>query len=244
MQRLLISLFIITITSNLYAQSFEYKMMQTGTIKIDDDDSRNLDGLSILLWIGTQTQANSIMASQKLSEELKQEQPNPEEVKKWKDIIKEWEEYSKENRIGREEQVNCSVEYIIDSQNKLKIVGKTTRGDILFEFGKGHNQQFFLYPDEDKNKDFYIGVFDNGGKGLIGIIEQNQHDATIYIGDIKHSDYFEFIQLYVMPRGIMNSNGEYTPTFNANENSLKRLMPKILSIFPKDKDGDRWMLCK
>lgn len=226
------------------AQELSYKIMQTGSMKMDDD-ARNLEGLSVALWVATESQVALERDSKALAEELAKGQPDKEKVEKLRKDISQWEETTKVNRIGNEEKMECFINYIFDSQNKLRIVGKTRKGDELFEFGKGHNQQLFLYRiDEDDSNSFYIGVYDNGGSGLIGVIEQRDSEATIYIGNVKHAEFMEFIKLYIMPNGVFNSSGEFTPFFKANEDKMKSLRQNLIKFFPKDKDGDRWMLCK
>lgn len=245
MKKIIIAIFLAGFVIETFAQELNYKIMQTGSMKMDDDDMRNLDGLSIVLWVAKESQAALERDSKALAEELKKGQPDKEKVEKLRKDISQWEETTKVNRIGNEEKMECFINYVVDSQNKLKIIGKTKTGDVLFEFGKGHNQQLFLYRiDEDDSSSFYIGVYDNGGSGLIGVIEQRDSEATIFIGNVKHAEYIEFINLYIMPNGVINSTGEYTPFFKANEDKMKSLKSNLLRIFPKDSDGDRWMLCK
>lgn len=223
------------------AQTLDYKIMLAGSLKIEDDDDRNLDGLSIILWVTTESIGNYNRDMKSLKEEQFKQNPDQNKILELKDEIKKWQEMHEEHVIGREEHVKSSVEYVFDSQKKMKIIGRSSAGDILFEFGQGHNQQFFLYPSDD---DFYIAVFDNNDRSLVAIIEQRDHEATIFYGDIKRSNNIEFFRLYIMPIGIENSNGEYTQDFKSNERKMTNLMSNILSAFPEDKDGDRWMLCK
>mgnify|MGYP006988862911 CR=1 FL=1 len=245
MKKYLLAILLAGFAYQSFSQELNYKIMQTGSMRMDDDDSRNLYGLSIVLWVATESQVALERDSKALAEELSKPRPDKEKVEKLKKDINQWEETTKVNRIGNEEILDCSINYIFDSQNKLRIVGKTRNGDELFEFGKGHNQQLFLYDiDDNEGNSFYVGVFDNGGSGLIGVIEQRDSEATIYIGNVKKAEYMEFVKLYIMPNGVMNSTGEYTPFFKANEDRMKSLKQNLLKAFPKDSDGDRWMLCK
>lgn len=241
MKRLFLILFFIPLLVPVTAQTLDYKIMLAGSLKIEDDDDRNLDGLSLILWVATESIGKYNRDLKTLKEEQSKQDSDPNKIYELKDDIKKWQEMHNEHIIGKEEHVKSYVEYVFDTQKKMKIIGRSSTGDILFEFGQGHNQQFFLYPSEN---DFYIAVFDNNDKSLIAIIEQRDLEATVFYGDIKKSNNIEFFRLYIIPMGIENSNGEYTQDLDANKKNLTNLMSNILSAFPEDKDGDRWMLCK
>lgn len=245
MKRIVLVSLLAFISCVSFAQKLEYKIMQTGSIKMDDDDMRNLDGLSIVLFVAKGAQDMYERLQKELAEEQSKLQPDQSKLSKLREDVSEWEKTAKVNRIGREETMNCTVEYIFDSQNKLKIIGKTQKGDVLFEFGNGHNQELYLFGVEDGDNEGYfdIAVYDHGGGGLIGVVKNTILETTIFIGSIKKADYIEFVDLYVMPNGALN-DGTYTAQLDANQNIAKGIRQRLKSAFPKDKDGDRWMLCK
>lgn len=238
------SLFIIS-CCGCFAQRLDYTIMQTGQIKLEEESDRNLDGLSVVYWVATESNAGYIEATKRLSEELAKKPSNKAIIDSLRKNVEFYEETAKIHRVGKEELVGCTVEYIVDSQNKLTIVGKTKNGNKLFEFGKGHNQELVLYGvDENDNEDFFdIAVYDHGGGGLIGIVRRTLLESQIFIGSIKRDEYIEFIDLHVIPSGQLN-DGTYTALLDANQVTSKRIRQKMISIFPKDSDGDRWMLCK
>ena len=235
MKRSFIILIVIMIVGVASAQRVNYSKMQTGYILIENDGDRTIDGLTVIQWVATESVKNLEKDSKELSEELRKKQPDQEKVNKLKKDIQQWEETAKKHRIGREEPLGCYIEYIIDDQGKLKIVGKTKDGIVLFEFGKGHNQELVLYTEDD-DKDFNIGIFDHGGGGIVGVVQQWMYNSTIYIGNVKHDQYIEYIAL---------DTGDDQQILNdQNSDAVTLLRKKLLSIFPKDSDGDRWMLCK
>lgn len=217
------------------AQRVNYTKMQTGSILIEDDDDRTIDGLTIIQWVATESVKNLEKDSKELSEELRKSQPDQEKVNKLRKDIQQWEETAKKHRIGHEESLSSYIEYLIDDQGKLKIVGKTKDGNVLFEFGKGHNQELVLYTEDD-DEDFNIGIFDHGGGGIVGVIQQWTYNSTIYIGNVKHDQYIEYIAL--------DTSDDQKIINDQNSGTVTLLRKKLLSIFPKDSDGDRWMLCK
>ena len=223
------------------AQKLNYTKMQTGTIMIENFTS--MDDVTIALGVATLAPKSLEEDSEKLKEELSKSQPDQEKVNELSERIQSWEEAAKRNKIGQEESLGISLEYLIDEQKKLTIVGKTVDGNVLFEFGKGHNQVLFLYDYDDDNPvfcafkgTFYICIYDQGNGGMVGVVEQSENCATIYMGDVKHDQYIEFVDF--------NTYNDQIALIDKNKKSFLSLRTKLLSIFPKDSDGDRWMLCK
>ncbi len=235
MKRLFAFLFATIIICSMSAQKLNYTKMQTGSIMIEDDDDRTIDGLTVIKWVAIETLKDFEIDSKKLAEELHKSQPDQEKVDKLRKDIQKWEEISKKHRIGKEEPLGSYLEYLIDEKGKLKIVGRTVDGNVLFEFGKGHNQELVLYTEDD-DEDFNIGVFNHGGGDIVGVIQQWKYDATVFIGNVRHDQYIEFITL--------DTSDNQNAIDEKNGASVSSLRKKLLSIFPKDNDGDRWMLCK
>lgn len=61
-------------------------------------------------------------------------------------------------------------------------------------------------------------------------------------GSLKIEDDHNLAGLSIW--GATESIGNYNRDFKSNEKKMTNLMSNILSAFPEDKDGDRWMLCK
>lgn len=241
---LLIYVFIL-ISLASFAQKLDYTLMQTGQIKLENEEDRNIEGLTLVYWVASEYHAGYEKATKRLSEELAKGHSDKALLDSLRKDVQFHEEEAQKHRVGKEEIINCSVEYIVDSQNKLTIIGKTNSGDVLFEFGKGHNQELFLYGvDEDDNEDYFdIAVYDHGGGGLVGVVRRTLLESQIFIGSIKHDEFIEFVDLHVIPAGQLN-DGTYTTKLDANKEISKCIRKKMITIFPKDKDGDRWMLCK
>ena len=245
MKKGLFILFLVTFCVSSYSQTIRYNSLRTGSFSINPDSEDNNEMQYFNVWAEFEIEELHDENIRRLNKEVSKTTPDPEEVKRLKKLIEDFEadpdtkESRERNVIGKRELMACSIDYIIDNDNKLKIVGKTESGDLLFEFGMGHNQELILENDDkDEYSIIWIHVYNHDGGGRIAKFEQSDIDCKVYIGDVKRGERTEVISL------AFDNIDENRETINENEMNRKQLIKRLLQVFPKDKDGDRWMLCK
>lgn len=230
--------FIVVLSCN--AQIFKYNSCRISNFAIDPlsegSNSEQCAICALKLYVLDIWDENYLL----LKREQEEEYPNDSIIKQLQQRIKEQEndELYKENKIGKQEFMPCYVEYIVDSDNKLKIIGKTSTGDVLFEFGKGHNQELIIQDDEKHHSCIYLDIFNHDGGSRIAQIMQSSTICDVFVGDIAQNTGTEAIRLSIY------KIGENKAVASENDDTYEILKRKLLQIFPKDEDGDRWMLCE
>lgn len=122
MKRIVLVSLLAFISCASFAQKLEYKIMQTGSMKMNDDDMRNLDGLSIVLFVAKGAQDMYERLQKELAEEKSKPQPDQSKLSKLREDVSEWEKTAKANRIGREENINCTVKISLTVKISSKLL--------------------------------------------------------------------------------------------------------------------------
>lgn len=229
-------LLVLSLAAN--AQIFKYSSLRTssyGCVESENDSQFSL--VELMSDVEDIHEENK----EQLRKEIAKPSPNESEVARLKEAIKSWENdnLEKGNIIGQKEPIDSYVEFSIDSDNKLKVIGKTSKSEVLFEFGKGHNQELILENDDaNEYSIIWINVFNHNGGERIAKFSCSDINCLFMIGNAKKGERTEVVTL------SFDSIEKNRKVVDGNETVRKQLIQRLLQIFPKDKDGDRWMLCK
>lgn len=224
---------LLTNTLSSYAQFLEYKTFQSALIEVDQKNKScvllNAHGKADL-----QVKNSHDFLQRALDKELSEKNSDNDRIVKIRRALQENKELIDNCVVGSQEEMNCIVEFAIHN-NKLKIYGKNNKGDLLFEYGEGHNQELYL-ETSDKNKFISIKIYSHETGRMVAFMDISLGGSfLLFNGDIRRNTHMELICLTVNEDNALE---------NKNLDVQRLLGEKLLNIFEVDEDGDRYMICE
>ena len=216
--RIILTLLITFFASWVSAQKLDYNGIRTGTLKmlINEYDVFELGIASMALEAINSKSTDYIEWGKKILKDFPR--------------LKESVEAS---RIGNVELINCQVNFIVDTQEKLTIRLETEDGKTMLEFGKSKHQDLSFMSEEDE-KGFYIAIGDLDNEVPIGAIELDEYgDTKIYTGNLTSIGDIEVTYL--------EANKELA---TKNIEVIQQLKQKIQKLFKPDEDGMLILECE
>lgn len=216
--RIILTLLITFFASWVSAQKLDYNGIRTGTLKmlINEYDVFELGIASMALEAINSKSTDYIEWGKKILKDFPR--------------LKESVEAS---RIGNVELINCQVNFIVDTQEKLTIRLETEDGKTMLEFGKSKHQDLSFMSEEDE-KGFYIAIGDLDNEVPIGAIELDEYgDTKIYTGNLTYIGDIEVTYL--------EANKELA---TKNIEVIQQLKQKIQKLFKPDEDGMLILECE